>query len=45
MGIKNDAGYFKNDREIRSFAKTKGKIHIIKKYFQVTKLPAYQFSL
>ena len=45
MGIKNEAGYFKNDREIHSFAKTDGQMHIIKKYFQVTKLPAYQFSL
>ena len=25
MGIKNDAGYFKNNREIHSFAKTEGK--------------------
>ena len=25
MGIKNDARYFKNDREIQSFAKTEGK--------------------
>lgn len=27
MGIKNDAGYFKNDREIHSFAKKKGGIN------------------